>query len=72
MSFERLIRFVDESGTTRYGNLVREVSLKDIEKSEVQVVEGDLETGFTKSSKKTTVHKVMSTTSSHLKRLTIL
>lgn len=59
MSFDRLIRFVDENGKQRYGNLEHPHGAKEIEGSEVQLLGGDLQGGFHKSSERATVKKVM-------------
>lgn len=58
MSFERLIRFVDEAGKTQYGNLGKVTPVKEIEGSEVEIVEGSINTTFTKTGKTTRVKKV--------------
>jgi transcription initiation factor TFIIH subunit 2 len=58
MAFERLIRFVDEKGETRYGNLEKETPTKEIEGSVVEIIDGSIENGFSKTSQKATVKKV--------------
>lgn len=57
-AFERLIRFEDKDGKTVYGNLEKEVPTKEIEGSSVEVLEGDVKSGFKKTGQKTTVGKV--------------
>jgi len=57
MSFERLIRFVDEAGKTQYGNLVKVRPVKEIEGSVVEIVEGNINTTFKKTGKTTRVKK---------------
>ncbi|KAH7073495.1 hypothetical protein BKA63DRAFT_534000 [Paraphoma chrysanthemicola] len=59
-TFERLIRFQTADGKTVYGNLEKEVPTRDIEGSEVEVLEGDIKSGFKKSGSKTKVGKLMS------------
>jgi transcription initiation factor TFIIH subunit 2 len=60
MAFERLIRFEDEKGEVVYGNLVKETPTKEIEGSVVEIVNGSIEKGFSKTTQKTTVNKVNS------------
>src|SRR5947209_2422402 len=48
-AFERLIRFEDGEGKTVYGNLEEEVPTREIEGRSVEVVEGDVESGFRKT-----------------------
>lgn len=57
-AFERLIRFEDSEGKTVYGNLEEEVPTREIEGRSVEVVEGDVESGFRKTGGKTQVKKV--------------
>jgi transcription initiation factor TFIIH subunit 2 len=58
MAFERLIRFEDEKGEVLYGNLEKETPTKEIEGSVVEVIDGSIEKGFSKASRKATVKKV--------------
>lgn len=58
MSFDRLIRYIDDQGRTLYGNLDEALPYHEIIGREVQVVSGSLEDGFTKSSQKARVSKV--------------
>lgn len=57
-AFERLICFEDNEGKTVYGNLEREVPTREIEGSTVEVLEGDVKSGFKKTREKATVGKV--------------
>jgi len=58
MAFERLIRFENEKGHVVYGNLEKEIPTKEIEGSVVEVIDGNIENGFSKTSQKATVKKV--------------
>lgn len=58
MAFERLIRFVNDAGEIVYGNLEKETPTKEIEGSVVEVIDGSIEKGFSKTSQKATVKKV--------------
>ena len=58
MTFERLIRFAAEDGETYYGNLEKEVPTLEIEKSEVEVLKGDIESGWEKTGERKKVDKV--------------
>lgn len=58
MSFDRLIRFVDGEGRTAFGNLDKPFAAKEIIGTEVQVLVGTFQYGFTKTSEKRTVKKV--------------
>ncbi|KAH6970553.1 hypothetical protein BKA56DRAFT_622230 [Ilyonectria sp. MPI-CAGE-AT-0026] len=60
MSFDRLIRFVDGEGRTTYGDLKKPLAAKDIVGTEVLVLEGNFQGGFTKTNKKCKVHKLLS------------
>lgn len=57
-SFERLIRFVAEDGKIRYGNLTKATPTLEIEGSEVEVLQGDVQSGFSKTGEAATVKKV--------------
>lgn len=46
MAFDRLIRFVDQAGTTQYGNVEHELGDDTLEGKEVQLVSGNIESGF--------------------------
>lgn len=59
-AFERLIRFQAEDGKTVYGNLEKEVPTREIEGSQVEVLEGDVKSGFKKSGAKAKVSKLLS------------
>jgi transcription initiation factor TFIIH subunit 2 len=58
MAFERLIRFENEKGDVVYGNLEKETPTKEIEGSIVEVIDGSIEKGFSKTTQKATVKKV--------------
>ncbi len=58
MAFERLIRFVDETDKVQYGNLAEELPTKQIAGSVVEVVEGSVESGFSKTGKTAKVKSV--------------
>ncbi|KAH7116337.1 hypothetical protein EDB81DRAFT_668801 [Dactylonectria macrodidyma] len=55
MSFDRLIRFVDEEGRTAFGNSDKPFAAKEIIGTEVQVLVGTFQYGFTKTSEKRTL-----------------
>ncbi|KAH9236557.1 hypothetical protein K456DRAFT_1721907 [Colletotrichum gloeosporioides 23] len=59
MSFDRLIRFVDEEGRTSYGDLAKPLAAKEIIGTEVTVVVGTLQYGFTRTNEKRTVAKLL-------------
>lgn len=61
MGFERLIRFVSSTGETQYGNLAKETPTKEIQGSEVEILKGDIESGFEKTGEKATVKQVSPT-----------
>ncbi|KAM5343944.1 hypothetical protein ACJ41O_012481 [Fusarium nematophilum] len=46
MPFDRLIRFLDEGGVERFGNVEADVPTSELTGKEVQLVSGDLESGF--------------------------
>lgn len=58
-SFERLIRFQTADGNVKYGNLEKEVPTREIEGSEVEVLTGDIKSGFKNSGEKTKVVKLL-------------
>lgn len=58
MNFERIIRFVDETSQMRYGNLEEEPATNQIEGSIVEILQGNLERGFFKTSEKQRIEKV--------------
>lgn len=58
-SFDRLIRFQTASGETKYGNLPNELSTREIEGSEVEVLDGDVKSGFKKAGSKDKVGKLL-------------
>jgi transcription initiation factor TFIIH subunit 2 len=59
-AFDRLIRFQTSDGKVKYGNLEKETPTKEIEGSEVEVLEGDIKSGFKKTGGKAKVEKLLS------------
>lgn len=59
-AFERLVRFEAQDGKTYYGNLTKETPTREIEGSKVEVLEGDVKSGFKKTGGEETVSKVRS------------
>ncbi len=58
MSFDHLIRFVDDKGAVRYGNLDKVVAVKSIVGSKVQLLSGNFDDGFQRTDDEATVHQV--------------
>jgi transcription initiation factor TFIIH subunit 2 len=58
-SFDRLIRFQTSDGAEKYGNLPSEVPTRDIEGSEVDLLDGDIKSGFKKVGGKAKVGKLL-------------
>lgn len=58
MSFDRLIRFRDREGIDRYGNVENEVAASELEGETVQLVSGNIESGFKILEEKAEVAKV--------------
>jgi transcription initiation factor TFIIH subunit 2 len=58
-SFDRLIRFETSDGKTLYGNLEKETPTREIEGSEVEVLSGDIKSGFRKSGETVKVGKLL-------------
>ena len=58
MAFDRLLRFIDEDGVERYGNIETDKPVAELPGTSVQVVEGSLESGFKLLSTTSTVSKV--------------
>lgn len=58
MSFDRLIRFRDRAGVERYGNVKDEVVPSGLEGKTVQLVSGNMESGFKIQDEKAEVAKV--------------
>lgn len=58
MSFQRLVRFVNEHGTTLYGDLKSEPTA-DLTGAEVEVLEGDVEKGFQSTGRTDKIHKLL-------------
>lgn len=62
MAFERLIRFRADDGKTYYGNLTKETPTLEIEGSKVELLDGNVDTGFQKTGSEATVSKVIRST----------
>ncbi|KAI1578237.1 fumarylacetoacetate hydrolase family protein [Pyrenophora tritici-repentis] len=58
--FERLIRFETPDGEIKYGDLGKAVPTKEIEGREVDVLEGDVKSGFKKGGGRAKVGKLLS------------
>jgi hypothetical protein len=58
MTFDRLIRFRDRKGIDRYGNVETEVAASELEGQIVQLVSGNIESGFKIIEEKAEVAKV--------------
>ena len=58
MAFERLIRFESEQGGIVYGDLPASIPTEEIEGSTVTVVDGDIDTGFSITTRRAIVKKV--------------
>lgn len=56
--FERLVRFETDGGIETYGDLPSSVGNDDIVGSSVEVLDGDMRSGFKKSGSKATIKKV--------------
>ena len=59
--FERLIRFIDENGTERYGNSPQPVDTDSIVGTSVDVLTGSIVDGFKETGEQNKVRKVSST-----------
>jgi hypothetical protein len=57
MSFQRLVRFVNAQGTAAFGDLKSDPT-GDLTGAEVEVLEGDIESGFRATGKTDKVGKV--------------
>jgi transcription initiation factor TFIIH subunit 2 len=57
MSFQRLVRFINAEGKTQYGDLKKEAT-GDLVGQEVEVLEGDLDSGFTSTGKTEKINEV--------------
>lgn len=58
MSFQRLVRFVNEQGTTLYGDLKTEAPA-DLAGVEVDVLEGDVQSGFKSTGRKDKIQQLL-------------
>lgn len=57
--FSHLIRFEADDGKTYYGDLTKETPTRDIEGKNVEVLEGDVKSGFTKKGSRAKVSKLL-------------
>lgn len=57
MSFQRLVRFVNAEGTTSFGDLKTEAT-GDLTGAEVEVLEGDIQSGFRGTGRTDKIQKV--------------
>jgi transcription initiation factor TFIIH subunit 2 len=58
-AFSHLVRFEAEDGKTYYGDLAKETPTRDIEGTEVEVLEGDVKSGFSKKGSKAKVSRLL-------------
>ncbi|OAA72330.1 Fumarylacetoacetase, protein [Cordyceps fumosorosea ARSEF 2679] len=58
-TFHRLVRFEDGNGTTLYGDVTDPSVLSDLVGATVAVLDGDLDTGFVKTTRKAIINKVL-------------
>ena len=58
MSFKWLVRYTNTSGETNYGDLKTEPGNGSLEGAEVEVLSGDLESGWSKTGKTDKIGKV--------------
>lgn len=58
MSFKRLIRFYDKEGKERYGDVEDEIAPSELEGKAVNLVSGNIESGFKVLEEKVEVAKV--------------
>lgn len=58
MSFQRLVRFQNAQGSTVYGDLKQEAT-GDLTGTEVEVLEGDIQSGFKASGKTDKIQKLL-------------
>lgn len=59
MSFHRLIRFLDEDGQEKYGDVKDETPVEYLEGSVVPLLTGNIKSGFHKSDQNARVAKVL-------------
>jgi transcription initiation factor TFIIH subunit 2 len=60
MTFDRLFRFLDTEGNTYYGNLTEDIPGDSLMGRKVDVLDGDINAGFRKSTKQASIKKVPS------------
>ena len=58
-AFSHLIRFEANDGNTYYGDLEKETPTREIQGKEVEVLEGDVKSGFSKKGSKAKVSKLL-------------
>jgi hypothetical protein len=58
MGFDRLIRFEDDGGNVHYGNIPQEFPSGGVLGTKVQVLKGDLSSGFSIGQEQATLKKV--------------
>lgn len=58
MTFERLIRFVDEHGQTRYGDVPQSVDISKVVGEKVKVLDGSPRTALSTTQDEAVVKKV--------------
>lgn len=58
-TFSHLIRFEADDGKTYYGDLTKETLTRKIQGKEVEVLEGDVKSGFSKNGSKAKVSKLL-------------
>lgn len=58
MAFDRLVRFEDDEGKIHYGNVPYEFPSEGIDGAKIQILKGDISSGFSKGDGTATVKKV--------------
>lgn len=64
-AFERLVRFETDGGKVTYGDLPSNVANNSIIGRSVDVLDGDVGSGFKKTSSKATIKKVSTSSTPH-------
>lgn len=57
-TFERLVRFESDDGTTLYGDVTDASAVSNLAGATVNVLDGNLENGFSKTTRTATIKKV--------------
>jgi transcription initiation factor TFIIH subunit 2 len=57
MSFRRLVRYVNAEGKTKYGDLKKAPGPESLEGAEVDILDGDLVSGFKRTGKSDKIEK---------------